>query len=87
MSRGQLGIHPGTLQSLAHPDVGCSAVREPAPFYAPVCLAGMTGEYCYAENGVPAGGQRTRAQDESLVTKATDLDEEGSVLVPGMGLE
>lgn len=52
-----------------------------------MCLAGMTGEYCYAENGVPAGGQRTRAQDESLVTKATDLDEEGSVLVPGMGLE
>ena len=57
------------------------------PLYAPVCLAAMVGEYCYPENGVPAGRQRTRAQDESLVPKATDLDQEGGVLVPGMGLE
>lgn len=73
------GTHPGTFPGPAHFGVEFSGVREPA---SPTLAHSRhqcpwqvrLGECSHPENGAPAGSQGTRAQDESLIPKASNLD-------------
>lgn len=85
----QSGTHPGVLilgwEAQHIWTWGSSEVREnqQAPGWLPVstrvlCRVQM-GERCYPEKRVPGGRQRTWAQEESLIPKATDPEEGESV--------